>query len=56
MAASLVESLGADFDATDFHDEYREAVGRADRAEEDHGRRRGRRRWRRRRWTTRATA
>ena len=26
MAASLVESLGADFDATAFHDEYREAV------------------------------
>jgi len=26
MAASLVESLGADFDPTDFHDEYREAV------------------------------
>src|SRR4051795_1410561 len=26
MAASLVESLGADFDASDFHDEYREAV------------------------------
>ena len=26
MAASLVESLGADFDASQFHDEYREAV------------------------------
>jgi len=26
MAASLVESLGADFDSTDFHDEYRDAV------------------------------
>jgi DNA end-binding protein Ku len=26
MAASLVESLGADFDPTQFHDEYREAV------------------------------
>jgi DNA end-binding protein Ku len=26
MAASLVESLGADFDPTGFHDEYREAV------------------------------
>src|SRR5919106_37801 len=26
MAASLVESLGADFDATQFHDEYRDAV------------------------------
>ncbi|HEX8498048.1 MAG TPA: hypothetical protein VF661_12700, partial [Actinomycetales bacterium] len=26
MAASLVESLGADFDASAFHDEYREAV------------------------------
>jgi len=26
MAASLVESLGADFDASDFHDEYRDAV------------------------------
>jgi DNA end-binding protein Ku len=26
MAASLVESLGADFDADQFHDEYREAV------------------------------
>jgi DNA end-binding protein Ku len=26
MAASLVESLGADFDASEFHDEYREAV------------------------------
>ena len=26
MAASLVESLGADFDPTDFHDEYRDAV------------------------------
>src|SRR4029453_558441 len=26
MAGSLVESLGADFDASDFHDEYREAV------------------------------
>jgi len=26
MAASLVESLGADFDATRFHDEYRDAV------------------------------
>jgi DNA end-binding protein Ku len=27
MAASLVESLGAEFDPTVFHDEYREAVG-----------------------------
>jgi DNA end-binding protein Ku len=26
MAASLVESLGADFDITQFHDEYRDAV------------------------------
>jgi DNA end-binding protein Ku len=26
MAASLVESLGADFDPTQFHDEYRDAV------------------------------
>ena len=26
MAASLVESLGADFDPDQFHDEYREAV------------------------------
>jgi DNA end-binding protein Ku len=26
MAASLVESLGADFEPTDFHDEYRDAV------------------------------
>jgi DNA end-binding protein Ku len=26
MAASLVESLGADFDPSDFHDEYRDAV------------------------------
>ncbi|MEN3303165.1 Ku protein [Pseudonocardia sp.] len=26
MASSLVESLGADFDPTDFHDEYRDAV------------------------------
>jgi DNA end-binding protein Ku len=26
MAASLVESLGADFDASQFHDEYRDAV------------------------------
>lgn len=26
MAASLVESLGADFDATQFHDDYRDAV------------------------------
>ena len=26
MAASLVESLGADFDPTEFHDEYRDAV------------------------------
>ncbi|MGI5126865.1 Ku protein [Pseudonocardia sp. CA-107938] len=26
MAASLVESLGADFDSSDFHDEYRDAV------------------------------
>lgn len=26
MAASLIESLGADFDPTDFHDEYRAAV------------------------------
>jgi DNA end-binding protein Ku len=26
MAASLVESLGADFDPSDFHDDYREAV------------------------------
>jgi DNA end-binding protein Ku len=26
MAASLVESLGADFDPTHFHDEYRDAV------------------------------
>ncbi|WP_300012545.1 Ku protein [Pseudonocardia sp.] len=26
MAASLVESLGADFDPDDFHDEYRDAV------------------------------
>jgi DNA end-binding protein Ku len=26
MAASLVESLGADFDPTSFHDEYRDAV------------------------------
>jgi DNA end-binding protein Ku len=26
MAASLVESLGADFDPTQFHDDYREAV------------------------------
>src|ERR687893_1707832 len=26
MAASLIESLGADFDPTDFHDEYRDAV------------------------------
>ncbi|HVL85462.1 MAG TPA: Ku protein [Pseudonocardia sp.] len=26
MAASLVESLGADFDPADFHDEYRDAV------------------------------
>jgi DNA end-binding protein Ku len=26
MAASLVESLGADFDPVDFHDEYRDAV------------------------------
>lgn len=26
MAASLVESLGADFDASNFHDEYRDAV------------------------------
>ena len=27
MAASLVESLGADFDPSQFHDEYRDAVG-----------------------------
>ncbi|MHA6792095.1 non-homologous end joining protein Ku [Pseudonocardia bannensis] len=26
MAASLIESLGADFDPTEFHDEYRDAV------------------------------
>jgi len=26
MAASLIESLGADFDPSDFHDEYRDAV------------------------------
>ena len=26
MAASLIESLGAEFDPTDFHDEYRDAV------------------------------
>ena len=26
MAASLVESMGADFDPADFHDEYRDAV------------------------------
>ncbi len=26
MAASLVESLGADFDPADFHDTYRDAV------------------------------
>ena len=26
MAASLVESLGADFDPSQFHDEYRDAV------------------------------
>lgn len=26
MAASLIESLGADFDPADFHDEYRDAV------------------------------
>ncbi|MGE3288430.1 MAG: Ku protein [Pseudonocardia sp.] len=26
MAASLIESLGADFEASDFHDEYRDAV------------------------------
>ena len=26
MAASLVESLGADFDASQFHDDYRDAV------------------------------
>jgi DNA end-binding protein Ku len=26
MAASLIESLGADFDPTDFRDEYRDAV------------------------------
>ena len=26
MAASLIESLGAEFDPSDFHDEYRDAV------------------------------
>ena len=37
MAASLVESLGADFDPADFHDEYRDAVVELIERKRDHG-------------------
>ena len=37
MASSLVESLGADFDAADFHDEYRDAVVELIESKQEHG-------------------
>ncbi|GAA1871091.1 Ku protein [Pseudonocardia ailaonensis] len=37
MAASLVESMGADFDPADFHDEYRDAVLELIESKKEHG-------------------
>ena len=51
MAASLVESLGADFDPSQFHDEYRDAVVELIERKRPPARA-GRRRWRRSRPTS----
>jgi DNA end-binding protein Ku len=37
MASSLVESMGADFDPADFHDEYRDAVLELIESKKEHG-------------------
>jgi DNA end-binding protein Ku len=37
MAASLIESMGADFDPTEFHDEYRDAVVELIESKKEHG-------------------
>ncbi|SDG52387.1 Ku protein [Pseudonocardia oroxyli] len=37
MASSLVESMGADFDSADFHDEYRDAVLELIESKKEHG-------------------
>ncbi|MDQ4117387.1 MAG: Ku protein, partial [Actinomycetota bacterium] len=37
MASSLVESMGADFDPADFHDEYRDAVVEMIESKKEHG-------------------
>ncbi|GAA4543655.1 Ku protein [Pseudonocardia xishanensis] len=37
MASSLIESMGADFDPSDFHDEYRDAVVELIESKKEHG-------------------